>query len=135
MSITIVLLLFYGGSSFLGMLLYAIVCYDRVIVYCMRLCNIRIYPEAVGIALLIYQHPDEWKPGTHRMFHPKIGDIWTANEAHGLHIETDVGKWVPNKIERRIIRDAVDWRIKTYVKMRIAYAMDTKLVSGRVTDV
>lgn len=102
--------------------------HDRIFVMLMRRFDIQACPEAVAIALLIYQQPEQWTCGTHRMSHPKVGEIWTANEAYGLHVETEFGQWKPSKIERRIIRNAVDWRIKEYVKNRIAHALNAGLL-------
>ena len=53
------------------------------------------------------------------MKHKHFGDMWIANEAHGLKLEAPEGEWKPNKIEQRIIRDAVDWYLLEYKKQRI----------------
>lgn len=100
----------------------AIAHYDRVAVFLMRRTHIHVYPLAIGIAVLITEHPEQWSASAHHMAHPDIGSIWTANGAYGLYIQTEFGKWVPNKVERRIIRDAVDWRIGQYVRNRLEAA-------------
>ena len=101
----------------------AIAKWDSILVAFMRRFDIRLYPVAIAIAKSIMEHPDEWSFDKYHMIHPIIGSIWTANEAYGLHVETEVGKWKPNMIERRIIRDAVDWRIGDYIRNRLALTM------------
>ena len=32
-------------------------------------------------------------------------------------------RWVPTAIERRIIRDAVDWRLREYIRGRLHHAL------------
>lgn len=93
--------------------------YDRVIVFLMRRMNMHVFPTAIRIAMLITEHPEQWTASPHRLLHPQIGSIWTANGAYGLYLETEFGKWEPNKIERRIIREAVDWRISQYIRNRL----------------
>ena len=96
--------------------------YDRIVVSLMRRFNICVYPTAISIAMLLIEHPEQWSADQHRMSHPDIGSIWTANDAYGLKIETAFGTWKPNAIERRIIRDAVDWRIGDYIRNRLLLA-------------
>lgn len=103
--------------------------FDRIVVFLMKLMHIYAYPTAIGIAMLITERPEQWSASTHHMIHPDIGSIWTANDAYGLYIETQFGKWVPNRIERRIIRDAVDWRISQYIRNRLE-AAQTKALRG-----
>jgi hypothetical protein len=97
--------------------------FDRIVVRLLRCSGMPVYPLAVSIAVLIYKHPEQWTCRTHEMLHPKVGSVWTSNKAYGLHVDSDFGRWDPNWIERRIIRDAVDWRIRTFVRNRITQAM------------
>ena len=97
--------------------------YDRIVVALMRRFNIFLYPTAINIAMLIEQHPEQWSSDRHRLSHPNVGAIWIANGAYALRVETAFGDWMPNAIERRIIRNAVDWRIGDYLRHRIANTM------------
>ena len=105
--------------------------YDRIIVSLMRRFNIHIYPTAISIAVLLTEHPEQWSSDKHYMSHPDIGSIWTANAAYGLRIETAFGTWKPNAIERRIIRDAVDWRIDDYIRHRLLVAAQRNALRQR----
>jgi hypothetical protein len=96
---------------------------DRVVVSLMRRLGIHAFPLAINIAMLIMQHPEQWSSDPHRMSHPKVGSIWIANETYGIKIDTPFGHWKPNVIERRIIRDAVDWRLTTFLRDRIMLTM------------
>jgi hypothetical protein len=116
-------------SLYMGLVL-AIPSYDRVAVFILRVTNCDCYPLAIAIARLICERPSEWTHDRYHMRHPRIGAIWIANKAYGLHIETEVGDWTPSKIERRIIREAVDWRIRDYVRNRIAVEMQRHMLSG-----
>lgn len=93
--------------------------YDRIAVCGMKRFCLYLYPTAVSIAMLIIERPSEWSFDAYHMSHPRIGAIWIANGADGLKVKTELGDWVPSKIERRIIREAVDWRIYQYVHRRI----------------
>lgn len=97
--------------------------FDRIAVILLRRLGIRLYPTAIGIALLIVNHPEQWSFDRHRMTHPDLGSIWIANDAYGLKVETAMGDWKPNLIERRIIREAVDWRIGRYLRDRLNVAV------------
>lgn len=112
-----------------GVFLIVLACvhYDRIIVAFIRRLRIPVYPEAVGIALLIYQRPQEWILRTEEMAHEKIGCITTDRGVNGIIVYTAFGRWRPNVIERRIIREAVDWRIKSYVRSRIGQALNAGL--------
>lgn len=104
--------------------------YDHIVVFILRATNCPCYPTAVAIARLIGERPSEWTHDKYRMRHPRIGSIWIANKAYGLHIETEFGDWTPSKIERRIIREAVDWRIREYVRNRVALEIQRHMLSG-----
>jgi hypothetical protein len=104
--------------------------YDHIVVFFLRVTNCQCYPLAISIARLICEHPAEWTYDEYHMRHPRIGTIWIANKAYGLHIKTDFGDWTPSKIERRIIREAVDWRIREYVRNRIALEMQRHSLLG-----
>jgi hypothetical protein len=116
----VALLLFGTVASVIGGI---VVNFDRIVVTMLGCSSRQVYPLAVSIAVLIYEHPEQWTCRTHEMVHPKVGAIWTSNEAYGLRVESDFGKWTPGRIERRIIRDAVDWRIQGYIRNRITQAM------------
>jgi hypothetical protein len=107
----------------LGCIILAIVKFDRIAASLMRWFNIRLFPTAVRIAILIFEHPEQWSSDGHHLSHKVIGSIWISNAAYGLEVKTDMGTWKPNFIERRIIRDAVDWRIKHFLKNRITQAI------------
>jgi hypothetical protein len=111
--------------------IYAIIHYDRVVVTFLRYTGLHLYPTAINIAMLIIEHPTQWTHDKYYMRHPVVGGIWICNEAYGLHIETEFGDWKPNVIERRIIRDAVDWRIKDFVRSRILLAMQRNALPNR----
>jgi hypothetical protein len=102
---------------------------DRIVVALVAYSGLPLFPLAMSIANLVYQKPDEWSAGSHKMTHRKVGSIWTANCAHGLHVETDFGCWKPNWIERRIIYDAVRWRIGGYIANQVAHAVNGGLLS------
>jgi hypothetical protein len=80
------------------------------------------------MAMLIIQRPEQWSFDHYRMSHPDIGSIWIANGAYGLHVETAIGDWKPNFIERRIIREAVDWRIEQYLRERLQVAAERNML-------
>ena len=102
---------------------------DRLIVNVIALTNAPVYPLARAVASLIYTRPDEWTLGTHEMSHDKVGRIWTANKAYGITVETRAGKWNPTWLERRIIRNAADWRIKCYVRNQVMKALGKNLLT------
>ena len=83
----------------------------------------------------IVLQPDQWIGTAYEIKHKTIGEVWIANGARGLHVATSQGKWHPNLIERRIIREAVDWRLKTYLKNQIRAAILKDNVTGKITDV
>jgi len=123
MSTGLFLVLWCVTCGTIGLIVLCICHYDYIVVGLMRLFNLPFYPAAVGIAITILRHPEEWSSSKHMMTHPEIGSIWIANGAYGLHVDTDFGQWTPNKIERRIIREAVDWRLSEYIKGRVTQAM------------
>jgi hypothetical protein len=82
-----------------------------------------LFPTAVGIAVSITCHPEQWSSDGYHINHPDIGRIWIGNAAYGIRVETAFGKWQPNFIERRIIREAVDWRIGAYIRDRLEVAL------------
>jgi hypothetical protein len=96
---------------------------DRIIVAVLRRTGLPVYPLAVSIAVLIFEHPEQWSGTEHTMSHPKVGSIWISNGVSFTRIKSEFGEWKPNWIERRIIRDAVDWRIRGYIRNRITEAM------------
>jgi hypothetical protein len=95
--------------------------YDRVAVIIVRCSGLgpALYPTAVGIAMSIYNHPEQWSSDGYTMSHPEIGSIYIGLHAWALEVTTEMGKWKPNFIERRIIREAVDWRIGRYIRDRL----------------
>jgi len=99
---------------------------DRIVVFLMRWLNLPLFPTAVGIAISIMEHPEEWSSNKHELCHCDIGSIWIANDAYGIRVETAFGTWNPNRIERRIIREAVDWRIGGYIRNRIAHSIQRR---------
>jgi len=126
-------------TMFIMMSTLAVICFlglflpmywDHVVVWFLRTARIYAFPVAINIAMSIEHHPEQWNSDGYRLSHPIVGSIWTGNEAYGLHIETPFGDWKPNKIERRIIRNAVDWRQKEYVKGRLGMAMQKIQLPG-----
>jgi hypothetical protein len=94
---------------------------DRLVVILLRRLGLgmALFPTAVGIAVSIITHPEQWSSDGNRLIHPDIGRIWIANKAWGIHVDTEMGRWEPNWIERRIIREAVDWRLSNYIRDRL----------------
>lgn len=102
---------------------------DRLVVAVMRGFNIRLYPTAIAIATLIEKCPEQWTgSGGHFLCHPDVGAIRNDAGVEGIYVETRFGKWKPNAIERRIIRDAVDWRMGLYIRNRVQKAMERKAI-------
>jgi hypothetical protein len=95
--------------------------FDRVAVIVLRRLGLgmMLFPTAVGIAVSITSHPEQWSSDGYQIAHSDIGRIWIGNAAYGIRVETAFGKWQPNWIERRIIREAVDWRIGRYIRDRL----------------
>jgi hypothetical protein len=98
---------------------------DRVAVVVLRCSGLgpALFPTAVGLAVLIVNHPEQWSSDKYYLRHPDIGSIWIRNGAYGLHVETAMGEWRPNFIERRIIRQAVNWRLSNYIRDRLEVAV------------
>ena len=94
---------------------------DRLVVILLRRLGLgmALFPTAVGIAVSIITHPEQWSSDGDHLIHPDIGTIWIANAARGIHVDTEMGRWEPNWIERRIIREAVDWRVSNYIRDRL----------------
>jgi hypothetical protein len=93
---------------------------DRVIIFVLRLVGInRFFGTARRIAALIETKPDEWRFEQYRAVHKTIGTISFLMK---LRVETPQGTWVPNRIERRIIRSALDRTITAKVRERVAQA-------------
>lgn len=97
--------------------------FDRVVVFVLRWLGIPLFPTAIGVAMSIVNHPEQWSSTNYELTHPDIGTIWIANGALGIRMDTGMGRWEPNCIERRIIRDAVDWRLANYLRGRVEVAM------------
>lgn len=119
---------------FLAFILFVVTCIvvvchrHRLIVITLAAINCPCYPDARAIARTIYEKPEEWSGDEHYLRHPKIGSIWTANSYENLRIKTPFGEWEPTMIERRIIRDAVDWRLREYIKARLGYVLNQGLL-------
>jgi len=118
-----VLFLIYG---IIALVVAAVFFSDRLVVVLMRWLNLPLFPTAVGIAISIMEHPEQWSSGSRELRHPDIGAIWIGNDAWGIKVETDFGTWTPNRIERRIIHEAVDWRINDYIRNRLAIMMQRR---------
>ncbi len=118
------------GGVIIGLLVTAMN-YDRPVSWLIYLCHVPVFPEARAIAWLIYDLPDEWNGDGYRLSHPTVGSIWIANAAYGLKLETPFGHWTPNAIERRIIRDAVDWRLREYIRGRLGQALRQPVLGRR----
>jgi hypothetical protein len=116
MAIVLSILLF---TALFGLVFTVPLYFDHVVVILLRRLGIPAYPTAVGIAVSIVNHPEQWSSDGYKLVHPDIGTIWIANAAYGIHVDTLMGRWTPNLIERRIIREAVDWRIGRYVRDRL----------------
>jgi hypothetical protein len=98
---------------------------DRAAVVVLRCSGLgpALFPTAVGLAVSIVSHPEQWSSDKYHLTHPDIGSIWIGNGAYGLHLETAMGEWRPNFIERRIIRQAVDWRLSNFIRDRLEVAV------------
>jgi hypothetical protein len=121
-----VMLVISASAASVAMLVTTPFWADRVAVFILRLSGLgpALYPTAVGIAVSIVTQPEQWAfEGKYRLNHPDIGSVWIGNAAYGLHLETAFGEWRPNVIERRIIREAVDWRINRYIRDRLEIAV------------
>jgi hypothetical protein len=84
-----------------------------------------LYPTAVGIAVSIVNHPEQWaNEGLQmtRLKHADIGTVWVVSK-YTLHVETAMGQWEPSFIERCIIHEAVDWRMSNYIRDRLEVAV------------
>lgn len=108
--------------------------YDHIIVAVIYTLHLNVCPMARQIAMLLYQYPEQWTGDKYHLSHPKVGAIWIANEAYGLKIQTEFGDLKPNVIERRLIRDAVDWRLRGYIRHRLTAAL-SQSVTGRIVNV
>jgi len=93
---------------------------ERAIVFGLRMFGIRRFFEtATQIATIIETQPDGWQFEQYRATYKAIGTIdWLTD----LKVETSQGTWKPNRIERRIIRNALDRTITTKVRERVAQA-------------
>jgi hypothetical protein len=100
---------------------------DRVIVCILRTFRLRrIYETATRIATIVETEPDEWRFEQYRATYKAIGTIdWFTD----LKVVTSQGTWKPDRIERRIIRNALDRTIKAKVRERVAQA-----ASGRAMN-
>lgn len=111
----------FGGVSaaFAGMIVL-IVNWERVTVWFIRTFRIDVYPEAVSLALLIYQHPDEWKGDAYAIEHPKVGRVRYAI-SNRISIPTDIGDVMMNPIESRIVFNAIKWLQSYHLKKKLAH--------------
>lgn len=93
---------------------------DRAIVFVLRRFGIRrFFKTATQIAAIIETEPDRWQFEQYRATYKAIGTIdWFTD----LKVETSQGTWKPNRIERRIIRNALDRTITAKVRERVAQA-------------
>lgn len=96
---------------------------DRVIVFILRTFGIRrFFQTAMQIAALIETEPEKWRFERYHATHQAIGRInWLTD----LKIETQQGTWEPGRIERRIIRNALDRTVAAQVRERVARAAGT----------
>jgi hypothetical protein len=113
--------------SVMGAIIAIPLWFDRVAVIALRWSGLGpvLYPTAVGIAVLIVTHPEQWtNEGLQltRLKHADIGTVWVVSGST-LHVETAMGQWEPGFIERRIIREAVDWRLGRYIRDRLEVAV------------
>ena len=93
---------------------------DRTIVFVLRAFSIRrFFKTAMQIAAITETDPDGWRCERYRATHKAIGTIVCIG---GLEVETPQGTWKPNRIERRIIRNALDRMITAKVREHVAQA-------------
>lgn len=102
--------------------------WDRICCTVIYRYNLPMFPEAAAIANLIAKQPEQWRSTGGEFRHPDIGSVSIDNGVRGIKILTKVGTWHPNGIERRIIRDAVDWRLGQYIKETVAETLKQKLL-------
>jgi hypothetical protein len=101
-------LIFWGVSlAIIGTAIF----FDRIIVALIRHLHIRVYPEAINIALSIYSRPDIWTEKNGHLHHVHLGTI-DARKVGVVDVAMRAGTWAPNFIERRIIFEATSWHIK-----------------------
>jgi len=117
------LLAYFGTCLAIALTITAGVNWDRIAVWVMRQAAIYAYPVAIDIAISIERRPEQWNSDGYHLSHPVIGNIWTANDAYGLYVQTQFGRWTPNRLERRIIYNAVQWRLNSYIRDRVQLAM------------
>jgi hypothetical protein len=113
--------------SVMGAIIAIPLWFDRVAVIALRWSGLGpvLYPTAVGIAVLIVTHPEQWaNEGLQmtRLKHADIGTVWVVSGST-LHVETAMGLWEPSYLEKRIIREAVDWRMSNYIRDRLEVAV------------
>lgn len=125
--VELLLFIITAGGLFAGVVC-VVTWHERIVLVLLCLFNVKVFPEARAVALLLYQHPEQWTSDDFRMSHATVGSIWIANEAYGLKVETPFGSWKPCALERRIIRDAVDWRLKEYVRAHLSHTLNGGLI-------
>jgi hypothetical protein len=103
-------------AAFVIGIMISVIFYDWIIVALIRHLHIRVYPEAINIAMSIYSRPDTWT-GDKMLQHAHVGTI-DARYVKYLDVETRHGTWKPNAIERRIIFEAASWHYKQATKIR-----------------
>lgn len=90
--------------------------------------------EALVVAELIRRKPEEWRVLPHELKHDDTNIvIWRSNGAGLLHVETTLGRWRPNRIEREIIWRAVRWRCNDYLKVQMRPLLERAMDGPRIT--
>ena len=108
-----------GWLAFCGLaagIIAACINYDIVVVFVLRAINAPVYEEARMIAASLYQHPEQWKADTYCLEHPTLGLLRTSVWVGSVELSGPFGHWEPNRIEKRIIWDAVQWYRRGYIK-------------------
>jgi hypothetical protein len=113
----------FGLIALVACVIVVICHWARLTICFLGAINCPCYREARAIASLIYEHPGQWSGDECRLIHSKLGAIWIASGADHIRIKTPFGEHRFGAVERQIIWDAVQWRIRDYVSNRIAVAM------------
>lgn len=121
-------LILFCGLLAVGGFIVAVVNGDRLVVIACCLLRLPVFVEARMIAALIHQRPEEWSSGRRSLHHASVGSITVSVAPLHVDVSTALGNWRPNAFERRIIWDAAQWRLRTYVRQRVGAELSRALL-------
>jgi hypothetical protein len=84
--------------------------YDKIIVWLLDWTDLPLFPHARLIAASIYRHPEQWESTDYGLAHKELGRMSSSGLA------SPFGKWEPNKIEKRIIENAIVWQQRKHIE-------------------